>query len=192
MSTEGANNKGMNMETKQADQPSATHCYVDCGRGQQVKLDAEIKDKLDRNGIKVRTRSNGYGKQYAYVRLAGVKVPLARYVFGDSEEPFICHKNDNPLDCTRENLMGVMSKVGGVRANGSRTGPAWGAGKGYYWDESGLRYRTLITVNGKKYYGKSADTKEEASSNAARLAMKLYLDGVISKRMCDRWLVGPS
>ena len=166
---------------------STADCEVIVG-DDVVLIDAETKVRIDKYGAKIKTRGNGYGKRYACVDLDGKRVQLARLVMNMHDHTkFVCHKNRNALDCRKENLCVSSNRLG---AFSDDLGPAWGANKAYYWEESKKMFRVMITVNKKKYYGKEADTHVQARANVVRLAQKLFNEKIINQAQLDRFLVG--
>lgn len=167
----------------------ATHCStaIEVQSGEYVVIvDDWCKQKLDKHGVSIKTRDNGHGKRYPYVNVDGRRISLARLVANMHDATkFVCHKNRNPLDCRKSNLIVSDNRIGAVEL-----GPAWGAGNAYFWDDSKKAFVVMITVEKKKYYGKQADTEQHARTNVVRLAQKLFNDGVINRSQLNRFLVG--
>ncbi len=117
-------------------------------------------------------RKTGY--VYGYVSKR-VRPYLHRYILGLSkEDPMLDHKDNNPLNCTRDNLRYCSDTQNARNQRKRKVGNFTSQFKGVSWESRICKWRVTIFVNYKQTHIGTFDNEQEAAQAYDKKAREIF------------------
>ena len=115
------------------------------------------------------------------MRGTGEVIQLNRFITQCNEGDLITYKDNDPLNCTKENLIAVTKKELSQKRRGDRN--ATSKYKGVHWRKDSKRWRAIIVVNKKKINLGSFINEDEAAVAYNKAALEYFGEHAYQNRI---------